>query len=1488
MSCYNNRSGTGLKNPCALSVGQDWTLGVNTSFSWRSHLLPNETIYPPSYPRIGASFIRNRALAFRDIIEIKIPGLSNRQPEGGICHVFAEKGAKYGEGINPAKNSTSTALENFTSSTACETFMTEVYINHTDKPTHAWESYWDVRRNILSIVVGTPVPSESKVEVFVHGFHSTTIAPSSEATVDCAGGTIECQSSMETIADVLRAQKTTVLFKNLATYSSYTTKWGDPLQGYTETPHSPPATTGLAISPSAIYNFRVYAYNGRYKSKSVQTLVQNRAIQRPAKPLYFPQVDQENFPVELMFTMPAGQQSSNPTPGVASPIRQSPGLATRVGVKFTPTRLINELETLDLHLPKFTGPGFLNINNDAANLILAHRFQPYGSPECQCDSEGRVLTPRNNYKVVRSATGSFACNHTENNSTLRITGVKPPDGNISAPSCACGDCACSLSGQPITPAPLYNVTGNCTTPHPDGICGCDENGNVFTPKVTYNVTYNETSGDVLSSVPRICSCECPVFLKCACNCELYATHTCGCHQNQPDPVFQNASWSSYAETLVLTVGPQKQLPAFQEAVVWISSGAGITMPADGSYPVRPDGVPGLDALLMRFKLNWVSPFPSLSTPRLGFIIQFTSDLFWKTNVQTVVLPDNLDGGIVVKEVVAILAEPTTQDGEQIILRSPARYLEGRYIQIEDEIMRVIYANATHPHLQVRRGQFSTARAVHTIANGGADCGCHINGSTIGNPPCQCNGVGLLVMGATDLSIGGGLDFKTGFEGVKCRAGSDFVDEGCNIQGHIFPHNIRLHQSAIISGKVTPSLNFATACSGTASTCTSGNCQCGTPTLVQGGEFANQRPRGNTSIVSPGNVMEYPLDYRTRLTLAAAATFEVNVLAVGDTAQLVGKYIRVGSEIMFGLEASLGVLSVSPFQASGTASGGGRCSCSVTGVSSGGGTCACFGSLGRHCTAGGTLFAIGGGGRDFKATVTVSGGQIASITVDSPGIKYAAPPDIKWLTGGTNCSSDIIFYPTMTQNTLRVARAQLGTSLGAHGSNVIVNTVLWPSQSDPYRPGRRYNFRIAAYNSAGFSDFAYFDMKLYAVQPRVLPAAGGAIIEILLVGGGMSSKGYTVYIGRLKVDGSVDLQKSKVCDSLVNLDLAGTRIRCKTPSWVGGQFDLIVHYKSGVFEQLATGNGWMKYAPPEITRIMPAMLDPAVPKVPVVVTVFGKNFGLDSGDIRGELVGATIIPCRPLVVVTDSELLCTLTPQLREDKLEGDIVITAGNETFHGKGQETKPGESSKLREKPQPIEVTATIQASFDEVTSSPSKTAEFKATFTNDVAKAAKISPSLINVTDIKPGSVVVLFQILPDVSSSSAPSPAAVAMDLAVQAADPKSALRQGALTSSVSVALPVGVQEAAGKKSTTAGAVPKYLSTCEPKSYSSSLDMKRCYTCCNYLCQTGPEVPQVGGTDVLPGFRPKICQSLCLIHVRHSLNPPAPKFPPSCSMCVRLWKL
>jgi len=252
-----------------------------------------------------------------------------------------------------------------------------------------------------------------------------------------------------------------------------------------------------------------------------------------------------------------------------------------------------------------------------------------------------------------------------------------------------------------------------------------------------------------------------------------------------------------------------------------------------------------------------------------------------------------------------------------------------------------------------------------------------------------------------------------------------------------------------------------------------------------------------------------------------------------------------------------------------------------------------------------------------------------------------------------------------------------------------------------------------------------------------------------------------------------------------------------------------------------------------------------------------------------------------VVESDSKILCTLTPQSIEDVFEGDIQITAGNASFHGRGQSTEivpgvpgaPGVTS-LGVKPQPVAATAKIEADFTEVTSSPAKAEEFKTTFKTDLVKAAQTKdPSFnaarVEITGLEQGSVIVLFAILPDASSASAASPAAVALNLAVQAADPNSVLRQGTLTSSVEVTLPAGVEDLAAESSasSTSSAVPLYFSTCEPKTYNPGLDMKRCYNCCTYLCQTGTEVPQVGGIDVLPGFRAQTCQRLCMQHCGYS---------------------
>ena len=56
----------------------------------------------------------------------------------------------------------------------------------------------------------------------------------------------------------------------------------------------------------------------------------------------------------------------------------------------------------------------------------------------------------------------------------------------------------------------------------------------------------------------------------------------------------------------------------------------------------------------------------------------------------------------------------------------------------------------------------------------------------------------------------------------------------------------------------------------------------------------------------------------------------------------------------------------------------------------------------------------------------------------------------------------------------------------------------------YAPSRRYNFRVAAYNKAGFSPFVYYDFELKRIRPRFRPF-GGQNFEIELVGGGAEAK-----------------------------------------------------------------------------------------------------------------------------------------------------------------------------------------------------------------------------------------------------------------------------------------------------------------------------------------------------------------------------------------------
>jgi len=536
-------------------------------------------------------------------------------------------------------------------------------------------------------------------------------------------------------------------------------------------------------------------------------------------------------------------------------------------------------------------------------------------------------------------------------------------------------------------------------------------------------------------------------------------------------------------------------------------------------------------------------------------------------------------------------------------------------------------------------------------------------------------------------------------------------------------------------------------------------------------------------------MEYPKDLRTRLITEVSRSNALSII-VEDPSLLIGKYIRIDNEFLFVKSQRRGVLSVNTFQAYPR---GGSCLCSFSGMASGGDSCTCVGSAGENCTEGGMLSGSGGGGSGFEGTFTTSGGSISNVTVSQPGSYPAAGPTIVISGGGTGCAG-YQFYTTMTDNILDVVRGALGSVVTAHENGAKVYTVLWPSQSTPKRPGKRYNFRIAAYNAAGLSDWLYYDLKLYNVFPRRLSAKGNIPMEIVLIGGGTSqgAANYSVYIGHTRTDnGQIDWSRSKACTSLMVLDEAGTKISVRSPAWVGKAHDLIVHYQSGIFEQFAVGANWIEYEAPAITSVMPALLDGGFA---ANVTVLGQNFGSNSSDVSGHLEGTSVIPCTPFTLVNDGQGICTLIPG-KNDVLMGFIIVTVGSE-WSGGSQKSTTSASSFIKEKPTPVQIESSLPIDITVIPEGSPEREALTTSFKADVSSALGVPSWRISIQEIKAGSIIIVFVILPDTSSASSPSPALLAANLAAQAADPNSALRQTSTGNSITVSVPSNINSILGK--------------------------------------------------------------------------------------------
>jgi len=1151
----------------------------------------------------------------------------------------------------------------------------------------------------------------------------------------------------------------------------------------------------------------------------------------------------------------------------------------------------------------------LNTSLDRSNYTL-----PWAHG-CKCNINGGVETPRTKFRVTRIAYGSAdgAENYTSTGwEDDEVTG-RPSFASLnrSIPAKQCGGCSCSDEGVVTTPPTIYNTTGNCTS------CKCSKDGiSSFTApyrldkrpgeedsvvtEICSNCTCSEAgildTGGRPGNCSRCmctavtCNCACPIFRKCECGCETYEQYKCGCRQKSSSDIFSSALWSGSLgqEALMLTVGAKPLMKGVQQTV-WVGhhlfgEDQGLKKPSnvlDFEKYFKPYDFTSVwgfrnQAPLEQIKLNWVAPFPTLDEPRLGYVVQFTTDFTWKTSIRTVYFPDNLARGLVFPEEMTTLNADISANNRTINLTEAAPWiLAGQHVLVDKELMQVTAVKGER--LEVIRGRYETVAAAHErLAN-----------------------VSVVEMGATDPSVDGGISLLTP------------TGDATN-----YPLGARLFSSGeILSGK-TAQVSLVSACGGNSTTCSKG-CKCTDgdkkpPSL--GAEFGNLRARGAVKPAIPTDVLSYPTDFRGRLKLGMS-TATTNLMLSDQPTDLIGlymeaallkdRYIRVDDEIMKFVGANAqkdgkGVISVNVY----SAGGGAHCTCTIAGVvgttNSALGTTGCYCSSinpvqntnygqGVNCTADGIIApkdGSGGGGFGFAATFSVNSGQVEKITITDPGMGYRFAPDLIIRSGGTTDSAYpclVNFFPAMSKEKAvdgpqgaKVLRGQLGTTAAAHAAAAAVYGVQWAGSEDIYlkKPTKRYNFRIASYNSAGFSPFVYYDLSLRGKvgdTNKMLPQ-GNEVLELSLLGGGVEPSPGNLTVHFVSPIDAYDISKGKQCGSVVVLDTAGTRLTCRTPSWVGGKFDVVVTYKSGIFKNFDVGSGWVAYQKPIITAVFPAQLDLVPPKEPIKILVAGSNFGFDSADVTGILEGPSFttekgyelggLPCKPLIVFSDKLIECTLTLKSKDEQMIGNIVIIAGKKD---PVKSEKSPKTTEIKLKPQPVKVEAAVQADFTEVTATPAMKAAFEATFAAETANALGVPAYLIEILELLAGSVVVVFNILPDTSSATAVSPAALAVNLAAQAADPNSPLRQGSLTGAMTVSLPPGTAELAAASAPTtveAGTVASYLTKSVPRSYSA-WDMEICYDTCTYLCETGTEVPQMGGQDVLPGYRAQVCQSECMVH-------------------------
>jgi hypothetical protein len=590
-------------------------------------------------------------------------------------------------------------------------------------------------------------------------------------------------------------------------------------------------------------------------------------------------------------------------------------------------------------------------------------------------------------------------------------------------------------------------------------------------------------------------------------------------QNTMHTVFSSAAWVKNTSSLILTVGEGATAQEGIEYVVVIPAAAGIL------YPYRDDviqrdsnGMHATLAYLNHYRLDFVSPFPTVSQPRKGFLVQLTTDRNWLTDIQTIVVQDKLNKGARSSQQLSTVSKDVLATDTNLALANATslpittyKGLVGELIQINDELLRV-KAVLSASEIKVARAQKGTAAQVHASASL----------------------VSWVKIRATDPSKGDsqGLDRKVGTAGNKprevengCLLGRGNFKLGCNVAIPPVQYlcGIRSMQTAFIFPGL-PLVMSLTNCGTSGSTCAA-SCLCSTPALEAVADLGSTPSASKAFIQNTGNPLQWPSLPTTILQLSMTAV-DTNIALV-DSSMVTASYLLIDKEIVYVRGAAKnGISSVLLYQAYGTAATG-TCSCSMTGAVSGGGTCSCL-PLTRvaGCTSGGTLHSVGGSGTGFRASFSVSQGTISGIEVENPGHGYVSMPQIVFSSEGHGClfGNDLRFLPVLSRHVVQVERGAFGTDAATHAAQTTVSTVTWPLGDRSDSPGTQYYFRIAAYNDAGVSDYLYYKHRIADVAPNILDTAGGTPVEITMEGGGFVVANTTVYVGHTYPDGTIDFSR----------------------------------------------------------------------------------------------------------------------------------------------------------------------------------------------------------------------------------------------------------------------------------------------------------------------------------------------------------------------------